>query len=133
MMQSSLDILKVGGSCLDRDLDAVADHIAAKMTDSAKLIVVHGFGPKLRAMLAQENIDRPTFISASGVPSHYTDETVMALSYAAAAVVQRKLLHKLASHALPAIGSFQMPALLSGQRKTIRYRDGDTLRKVICR
>ncbi len=122
-------VIKIGGSCLEQDVRQVAEQAIA-LARGRPCIYVHGYGPELRRLLAKLSVNRSTFVSASGMPSHFTTEEVAIVSELAAARVRSKLDALFATLGVPVhSGPAYSDALVVGTRKDrIRYNDRGVIR-----
>ena len=123
-----LQVAKVGGSCLLSHTEAIADSLISLIPTDGPLVVSHGFGPRLRQNLSNLSINRDTFVSASGMHSHFTDETVLAASHLSAVQDQRTLLMALRARGATATGVMGFQQVFRGHRKKIRYKEKKTMR-----
>ncbi len=124
-----MKIIKIGGSCIDGNEALVAERTkAVAEAQDDTVIVVHGFGPRLRRMMSDANIARKTFRSASGVQSHFTDEVTLAMSHAAAALVQRDMAEALRAQGLSVASSLSHKPFVYGVRKKLRYVEDGLVR-----
>lgn len=138
-MNEDLIVIKVGGSCLRSGKESVAKQIVT-LVGQRPFVLVHGYGPELRDMLSEFGIVRPTFVSASGVPSHETTEEIAELSALAACRVRKILAEQfeeagITAKAIPAYWN----GFVAGARKeriryiqdgVVRVRHGDFAGKV---
>ncbi len=124
-----MKIQKIGGSCIVGNEALVAQRLQAELqADNKSIVVVHGFGPTLRQFLTQAGIERETFTTPSGMQSHFTDETVLAFSHAAAALVQRRLKQAIEALGISVAASLAHKPLVYGKRKQIRSFEGGVVR-----
>ena len=73
-----LTLIKAGGSCLESNLDNVAAKCLSLSQN--KTLVVLGYSRLLRGICKNYQINRPSFISASGIESAFTNELVLSAS-----------------------------------------------------
>jgi [amino group carrier protein]-L-2-aminoadipate/L-glutamate 6-kinase len=128
-MNEEYIVIKVGGSCLRRNGESAVDQIC-RLAGQRAFVLVHGYGAELRDLLSILGIERRTFTSASGVPSHQTTEEVAELSALAASRVKNVLAQQferagIATKAIPAYWD----GLVTGSRKErIRYVEDGIVR-----
>jgi acetylglutamate kinase len=128
-MNEEFVVIKVGGSCLSRHRESVAGQVSS-LVGKRPFVLVHGYGPELRDLLSTLGIERPAFISASGVPSHQTTEEIAELSALAACRVREILAAQfkdagITAKAIPASWN----GFVTGARKgRIRYVDDGVVR-----
>jgi acetylglutamate kinase len=83
-------VMKIGGSCFEHGVENVVSVIET-LIDDKELIAVHGYGAELARLLRQNGIERETFVSLTGIESHFTNELCAAASVFAAASCRHRL------------------------------------------
>jgi acetylglutamate kinase len=128
-MNEELVVIKVGGSCLKPGRGNVAEQITS-LIDKRPFILVHGYGPELRHLLSTLGVERPSFISASGVPSHQTTEEIAELSALAAYRVRKILASQFddAGISTKAIPAFWNGFVVGSRKECVRYIDNGVVR-----
>lgn len=128
-MTLDLCVVKIGGSCIAQDAQRTVGQ-AASLVRSRPCVYVHGYGPELRTLLSVLGVERKTFVSASGVPSHFTTEEVAILSELAAVRVRSKLAACFGAIGVPilAVPSFVDGLVLGARKDRIRYNDCGVMR-----
>lgn len=138
-MKEEMIVIKLGGSCVGRDKQNVAEQIRA-LAGERPFVLVHGYGPELRSLLSRLAVERPTFTSASGVPSHETTEEIAELSALAALRVRQALARQFLDADIPvkAVPAYWNGIVTGTRKERIRYvengivrvREGDFSAKV---
>jgi acetylglutamate kinase len=120
----TFELVKIGGSCIAKDVGAVAEALPA-----GKLLVVHGYGAALRRLLAEAGVERREFVSASGVRSHFTGEAELHASLLAAHAEGQRLAAALAQWGRSARAVLGHRGFFRGERKrALRYLEGGIMR-----
>ena len=118
-------LIKIGGSVLQSRRQEIG-HVLSGLRGSC--VVVIGFGPRLRRLMETDGRTRRTFVSGSGVESHFSDEYVVGVSHHAAALELRLLSEEIERRVHPHCAVMGSNGLLRGTRKRIRYWDDGVLR-----
>lgn len=121
-----MKIIKIGGSVLFERHQPVARALARQ---SGKLLVIVGYGPRLRLLVGMHGIPERRLEKMSGGTVRVTDDLTAAASYFASSIELNALINALRMLNVKCTGLYGSQGLLCGERHArVRYRDGGVLR-----